>query len=237
MANSLIENNKFDPQDIIKKFDQWYRQGYMSCTGHCFDIGNTTKAALLRYEETGEIFSGNITDPASNGSIMRLAPIPLFFRNDLEKTIYFAGESSRLTHAPQSCIDACIALSLFIHRALHNFRKADILSYQKDQLNIGREIEEILLGSYKTKTRNEISAKGMASTCLEAALWAFYHTDNFNEGVLLAVNLGEDSDTTGAVYGQLAGAFYGVENIRSDFLDKLWDREMLKKIALDLYER
>ncbi|MDD4974657.1 MAG: ADP-ribosylglycohydrolase family protein [Bacteriovorax sp.] len=98
------------------------------------------------------------------------------------------------------------------------------------------EIEEILLGSYKEKNRSDISAKGPATTCLEAALWSFYKTDNFNDGVLLAVNLGEDSDTTGAVYGQLAGAFYGVESIRPDFLEKLWNREILEAIALNLYK-
>jgi len=237
MAKSLIEKKQFDAEDIIKKFHQWFRHGYMSCTGHCFDIGNTTKAALLRYEETHQLFSGSVDDPASNGSIMRLAPIPLFFHNDLNLTLRFAGESSRITHAPKSCVDACQALALLIHRALQGKSKEEILYFEKSQLDIGSEIEEILLGSYKTKTRDEISAKGMAFTCLEAALWSFYHTDNFNDGVLLAVNLGEDSDTTGAVFGQLAGAFYGIQNIRPDFLEKLWDHEMLKQIALELYEK
>lgn len=237
IAKSLIENNKFVPEDIIKKFHQWFRHGYMSCTGHCFDIGNTTKAALLRYESSGELFAGNINDPASNGSIMRLAPIPLFFHNDLANTILYASESSRLTHAPKSCVDACVALSFLIHRALNNCSKNELLDYQKGLLNIGTEIEDILLGSYKNKTREEISAKGMATTCLESALWAFYNSENFNDGVLLAVNLGEDSDTTGAVYGQLAGAFYGLEGIRPDFLENLWDREMLEKTILELYDR
>lgn len=237
IAQSLIDNKKFNPEDIIKRFHQWFKVGYMSCTGHCFDIGNTTKAALLRFEETGEFFSGSPDDSATNGSIMRLAPIPIFFHQDLAKTIYFAGESSRLTHAATSSIDACKALALLLHRALNNFSKDEILSYRVGDIDICHEIELVLLGSYKNKTRAEISAKGLATTCLEAALWSFYQTDSFDEGVLLAVNLGEDSDTTGAVYGQLAGAYYGLENIRADFLEKLWDREILENIAIELYEK
>lgn len=235
MGKSLIELGAFDAGDIIRRFHQWFRNGYMSATGHCFDIGNTTKAALLRYEETGALFSGSPDDPATNGSLMRLAPVPLFFYDDLGKTIFYSGESSRITHAPKECIDACLGLALLIHKALAGFSKEEVLHYQKDELNICPEIENILLGSYRNKSRDEISAKGLASTCLEAALWSFYQTDNFNDGVLLAVNLGEDSDTTGAVYGQLAGAFYGHKNIRSDFIEQLWDKELLVSLALDLF--
>lgn len=233
---SLIEKREFEPNDIIVRFHKWFRHGHMSCTGHCFDIGNTTKAALIRFEETGALYSGSPDDPATNGSIMRLAPIPLFFRNDLKKTLFYAGESSRITHAPKECIDACKALALLIHRSIEGFNKENVLSYACGDLDICNEIETILLGSYKNKTRSEISAKGNATTCLEAALWAFYQTDNFNDGVLLAVNLGEDSDTTGAVYGQIAGAFYGYNMIRQDFIEELWDKEVLLKMAQDLYD-
>jgi ADP-ribosyl-[dinitrogen reductase] hydrolase len=236
IAISLIEKRIFDAEDIIHRFHQWFRVGYMSCTGQCFDIGNTTKAALLRYEEKGKLYPGSEADPATNGSIMRLAPIPLFFHRNLDQTIFFAGESSRITHAPIECVDACKALALLIHRALSGSPKETVLNYIKGELDLCNEIEEILLGSYRRKSRTEISAKGLATTCLEAALWSFDQTDNFNDGVLLAVNLGEDSDTTGAVYGQLAGAFYGVESIRPYFLEKLWNREMLEKVALDLYK-
>jgi ADP-ribosylglycohydrolase len=236
IAASLIEQKKFDAEDIIKRFHQWFRTGYMSCTGHCFDIGNTTKAALLRYEEKRELFSGDVSDPATNGSIMRLAPISLFYHSDLSKTIFYAGESSRITHAPKYCVDACKALAWLTHRALMAPTKEYVLDYKKHELDVCDEIEKILLGSYKQKDRSQISAKGLALTCLEAALWAFYHTENFNEGVLLAVNLGEDSDTTGAVFGQLAGAFYGAESFRPDFLEKLWNRDMLENIALTLYQ-
>lgn len=237
LGYSLIEKKSFEPADIMKRFHAWWREGYMSCTGHCFDIGNTTKAALSRFEEKGELFSGAPTDPATNGSIMRLAPVPLYFFNDQEKCIFYAGESSRLTHAPAACIDACRALALFIQRALHGMSKDEILHYERESLGaISAEIENVLLGSYKNKSREEISSAGLAHTCLEASLWAFYHTENFNDGVLLAVNLGEDSDTTGAVFGQLAGAYYGIKEIKAEFIDGLWDRQLIEKLALKLYQ-
>jgi len=237
LGYSLIENKYFNSADIMKRFHSWWREGYMSCTGHCFDIGNTTKAALTRFEEKGELFSGAPTDPATNGSIMRLAPVALFYLRDLEETLLYSGESSRLTHAPSPCIDACRALGLFIHRALNGHSKDAVLFYEKGLLGeVSAEIENVLLGSYKTKNRDEISAAGLAHTCLEAALWSFYHTENFNDGVLLAVNLGEDSDTTGAVFGQLAGAFYGAQSFREDFIEGLWDKEQIEKLALKLYE-
>lgn len=237
LGYSLIEKKEFAPADIMKRFHSWWREGYMSCTGHCFDIGNTTKAALTRFEEKGELFSGAPTDPATNGSIMRLAPVPLFFHRDIEKTLFFAGESSRLTHAPLPCIDACKALALFIHRALSGLPKEDILHYERGMLGeVSAEIETVLLGSYKNKTREDISAAGLAHTCLEAALWAFSQTDNFNDGVLLAVNLGEDSDTTGAVFGQLAGAYYGAHTIKAEFIEGLWEKELIEKLALKLFD-
>jgi ADP-ribosyl-[dinitrogen reductase] hydrolase len=233
MAASLIEKKQFNPEDITKRFYEWFKNGYMSCTGHCFDIGNTTKRALMRFVESGVYFAGSTIDPASNGSLMRLAPIPIFFHDDLDKTLFFAGESSRLTHAPVICVDACKALALLIHRALNGKSKNEILDYKPDELKVCPEIEAILKGSYN-KTREEISAKGLAITCLEAALWAFSQTDNFNDGVLLAVNLGEDSDTTGAVFGQLAGAFYGAKSFRTDFLESLWERKLIESLTLNL---
>lgn len=237
IGQSLIEKKEFDALDIMKRFSSWWREGYMSCTGHCFDIGNTTKASLRRFVEKGVLFSGELTDPATNGSIMRLAPIPLFFHDNLEETLFYSGESSRLTHAPAECIDACRALGLFIYRALQGYSKEEILSYKKNELqNLSPGIESILMGSYKTKTREEISSAGLATTCLEAALWSFYQTDNFNDGVLLAVNLGEDSDTTGAVFGQLAGAFYGVRGIKNEFIAGLWEKNLIENLALKIYQ-
>ncbi|QDK42165.1 ADP-ribosylglycohydrolase family protein [Bacteriovorax stolpii] len=220
LGTSLVEKNGFDPYDQIERYIRWFREGYMSCTGHCFDIGNTTKAALLRYEENKDIYAGSVDDPATNGSLMRLAPVPLFYFKNLEDTIKYAGLSSKVTHAPLNCIKACEDLSLYIHRALKGETKEGIF---KDAF------------FDFSKSYEEVSGKGDALLCLEGAMWCFYHSESFGEGVKLAVNLGDDTDTTAAVFGQLAGAYYGVEAIPQNFLEDLWDKKLIEELALKLF--
>lgn len=220
LGTSLVERNEFDPYDQIERYLKWFREGYMSCTGHCFDIGNTTKAALLRYEENKDIYAGSVDDPPTNGSLMRLAPVALFYFKNLEDTIRYAGLSSKVTHAPLNCIKACEDLALYIHRALKGETKEEIF----------RDAPFDLKKSYE-----EVSGKGDALLCLEGAMWCFYHSSSFAEGVKLAVNLGDDTDTTAAVFGQLAGAFYGVEAIPQVFLNDLWDKKLIEELALKLF--
>jgi ADP-ribosyl-[dinitrogen reductase] hydrolase len=220
LALSLIEKNGFDPYDQIERYIKWFRTGYMSCTGHCFDIGNTTKAALLRYEENKDIYAGSIDDPPSNGSLMRLAPIPLFYFRSIEETIKFAGLSSKVTHAPFDCIKSCENLAIYIHRALEGKSKIEIFSDSIIDFN---------------KSYEEVSGKGTALACLEGAMWCFFHSNNFDDGVKLAVNLGDDTDTTAAVFGQIAGSFYGVEGIPEYLLDDLFDKKLIEEVALKLF--
>ncbi|MCH5375002.1 MAG: ADP-ribosylglycohydrolase family protein, partial [Planctomycetes bacterium] len=108
LAASLTEQQGFDAADQMQRYVRWMDEGYYSSTGECFDIGNATAASLNRFKQTGEPYAGS-TDPyaAGNGSIMRLAPVPMWFYSDLERAIQFAGESSRTTHAAAECVDAC----------------------------------------------------------------------------------------------------------------------------------
>ncbi len=217
---SLVEKNTFDPYDQIERYIKWFREGYMSCTGNCFDIGNTTKAALLRYEEHKDIYAGAETDPATNGSLMRLAPVPLFYFKNLEETLKYAELSSKVTHAPLNCLKACADLSLYIHRALKGLSKEEIFADSTIDFK---------------KSYEEVSGKGDALLCLEGAMWCFYHSQSFEEGVKMAVNLGDDTDTTAAVFGQLAGAFYGVQSIPAPYLNDLWDKKLIEDLALKLF--
>ena len=98
LAESLLECDGFDPVDQIQRYTRWWREGYLSSTGRCFDIGNTVRRALMCFEETGEPFPGP-ADPwsAGNGSIMRLAPVPMFYFRDPELAIEMAAQSSGTT--------------------------------------------------------------------------------------------------------------------------------------------
>ncbi len=221
LAYSLVHSHRFDPDQVMLAFSYWYRFGAYSPTGECFDIGGTTRAALDRYLKTGNAFSGD-TDPnsAGNGSLMRLAPVVLFHASDFEKAVHFAAESSRLTHGAQEAVDACRFFAALMWGALAGFPKEEILSARFsplpgywDKNPIAPAVARIASGSYKHKTRDEISSSGYVIDTLEAALWAFYSNGDFESGVLAAVNLAGDADTVGAVFGQLAGACYGETRI------------------------
>ncbi|HNQ86957.1 MAG TPA: ADP-ribosylglycohydrolase family protein, partial [Deltaproteobacteria bacterium] len=98
LAESLIKKKGFDPLDQMERYVRWYRTGYLSSTEVCFDIGGTTASALRRFEKTRDPFSGSTdSHSAGNGSLMRLAPVPLFFFPDRDAMIFYAGESSRTT--------------------------------------------------------------------------------------------------------------------------------------------
>jgi ADP-ribosyl-[dinitrogen reductase] hydrolase len=243
LAQSLVEREGFDPSDQMARYVRWYREGYLSSTGHCFDIGTTVRGALERFERTGEPTCGS-TDPrsAGNGSIMRLAPVPLFYSQEPREAMAKAGESSRTTHGAAAAVDACRYLGALLVGAVNGAEKQALLAeryspipgYWEEEPLVD-EIDAIAAGSFKRKRPPEIQGTGYVVRSLEAALWAFYHADSFREGCLLAVNLGDDADTTGAVYGQLAGAFYGAEGIPEAWRSKLAYRELIASLAERLF--
>lgn len=108
LAESLIERRGFDPRDQLERYLSWYRTGRLSATGHCFDIGITTRSALVHFERTGDSESGMTSErSAGNGSLMRVAPVPLAYHRDPDRAIELSGRSSATTHALPVCIDAC----------------------------------------------------------------------------------------------------------------------------------
>lgn len=129
LAESLIERRGFDPVDQLERYVRWYREGHLSSTGRCFDIGNTTREALQRFERTREPWCGS-TDlwAAGNGSLMRLAPVPMFFRLDPRSAIEKAGDSSRTTHGAPAAIDACRYYAGLFAGALEGVSKDELLS-------------------------------------------------------------------------------------------------------------
>ena len=243
LAESLIECKGFNPADQIRRYLKWSREGYLSSNGWCFDIGSTVRQALTRFERTGDPFSGP-TDPqsAGNGSIMRLAPVPMFYASDPLKAIEKSGESSRTTHGAVAAIDACRYLGALIVGALNGTPKEDLLADHFSpvpgywsQKPLVKEIDEIASGSFKHREPPEIQGTGYVVKSLEAALRAFYNGKSFEEGCLLAVNLGDDADTTGSVYGQLAGTFYGLEAIPRSWTNKLAHRGLILSMAEQLF--
>jgi ADP-ribosylglycohydrolase len=243
LAESLIEQQGFNPVNQLQKYVQWWREGHLSSINECFDIGNTTLRALMQFEETQEPYCGS-TDPrsAGNGSIMRLAPVPLFYAKRPLEAIEKSGESSRTTHQATTAIDACRYLGALIVGAVNGVSREELLSERYSPIPgyweenpLVEEINEIAVGSFKHRQPPEIQGSGYVVKSLEAALWAFYHSRSFREGCLLAVNLGMDADTTGAVYGQLAGAFYGEAEIPESWRSQLFRSHIIESMADRLF--
>ena len=243
LAASLLEQQGFDPNDQMQRYVRWYREGYFSCTGHCFDIGNTVAAALHRFEKNGDPFAGS-EDPstAGNGSIMRLAPVVLYCAKNAGEAARFAADSSRTTHGAVAAVEACEYLARLIVGALNGHDKEALVGAEDGQIQLLRDatyessIARVAGGSFREKDPPDIKGTGYVVESLEAALWGFWSTENFEDGALAAVNLGDDADTTGAVYGQLAGAYYGIEEIRSDWVEKIAMRDEIITMADRLAE-
>lgn len=220
LATSLLERGGFDPKDQMDRYVRWWREGYWSSTGVCFDIGMTTRAALARYEATGEPFAGS-ADPwsAGNGCLMRLAPVLLYFFPDTKAAVHFGGESARTTHGTVECIAACRLFASILCRALAGKSKDEVLSSPFPELTypggspLPPTVAALAQGAWRKKSEDEIRGSGYVVESLEAALWCFHRSISFEDAVLRAVNLGQDADTTGAVTGQIAGAYYGARAI------------------------
>jgi ADP-ribosylglycohydrolase len=244
LAESLVKRQDFDLTDQLERYVRWYRFGYLSSTGHCFDIGNTVSQALHQFEQTGDPYSGQ-THPhsAGNGSIMRLAPVPLAYAWHPALAIEQSAESSRTTHATRTAVDACRYFGGLLVGAVNGGTKEALLSSRYcpipgywDSNPLTPAIDKIARGTFKTLTPPAIKGSGYVVNSLEAALWAFYHSDSFRDGCLKAVNLGDDADTTGAVYGQLAGAYYGASGIPSTWRRMLAMRTRIEELAAKLLE-
>jgi ADP-ribosyl-[dinitrogen reductase] hydrolase len=202
LAESLIASDGFDAEDQMQRYLRWYRDGHLSPTGKCFDIGNTCRAAIEQFEETGEPFAGS-TDPltAGNGSIMRLAPVAMRWVADLPAAIEMAARSSQTTHSAAEAVDACRLLAAYIVGALHGEPKGDLLAADcwptralLESSSLSPSIAEIAQGSFADKQPPAIRGTGYVVESLEAALWAFAESESFEQGALLAVNLGDDAD-------------------------------------------
>lgn len=231
LSNSLIEKG-FDAHDQIQKYINWRDYGYMSVTGHCFDIGSNISNALSKYEmDSTSPYCGSIDKYASgNGGIMRIAPIPMYFKN-YDSAIKYAVLSSEVTHGSNVCNECAVIIT----RLLHAILNSNITKAECKRLVLSNVIPRFRTIDFINKSINDINGSGYVVESLEAALWCFFNTDGFEDAVLTAVNLGNDADTTAAIVGQIAGAFYGYDTIPKDWLNKLYWHDIIVDTAAKLY--
>lgn len=236
LGESICVRGGLDLQDLMERFVAWYRQGRYSCTGTCFDIGITTRQALQRFMETGNPEAGSRSSySAGNGSLMRLAPVPIFHHADLVTGIEAARRQSLATHGTAEAVDACAAYAELLILAINGVSRNEVLAHVIPGL--APAVAAVIGGSWRDKQREHISSSGYVVHSLEAALWCVARSQGFREAVLLAANLGDDADTVAAITGQLAGALWGLENIPSAWLEQLAWREEIEQLGLRLLAR
>ena len=186
---------------------------------------------------------------AGNGGLMRLAPVPLFFHEDPTRAVKYSGISAEITHGDPRACDACRYYGALIVAALRGETKKDLLDewfYENHRTWFGNEklhseVLQIVRGSYRQKSKgyeSGIRGKGFVLNSLEAALWAFASDeDSFEVGALAAVNLGDDADTTAAIYGQLAGAYYGYDQLPTQWKDAIYAKQFIACLSSWIAQR
>lgn len=235
LAASLLAQGKLDERDLMERFCAWAEKGEYSHNGRCFDIGNTVNGALRHFRRSGDPLAGS-TDPqsAGNGSLMRLAPVPIRYAFDDAGRIDAARRQSAVTHGAEEAVEACAAYADLVAEAIQGWSKAHIFTPRPgwSPEKVARAMRMESLGW----ERDRVRGSGYVIHSLEAALWAVGKAQDYREAVLLAANLGEDADTTAAIAGQLAGALWGASGIPEEWIAMLAWRERIAELADRLHD-
>jgi ADP-ribosylglycohydrolase len=233
LAESLLARGRVDERDLLARFLRWYRAGENSAVGTAIGISEKTRATLEIFERSGRIDAAADVENAGNGAIMRLAPIAIYFRDSSAEARRSAVQQGRVTHTTEAALEAT---ALFAELLVTGLGTGDPAAVSRVAAGAAhRDLAPI--ADHRAKTREQISSAPRAVDTLEAALWCVHRASDFESVVVEAVNLGGDSDTIGAVAGQLAGAVFGASAIPARWLDPLVSRERLTELACQLHQK
>jgi len=239
----------YDLEKIGESFVKWVKYGHWTAHGRLFDIGGTTRHSIARLIK-GESarFSGNIFEEDNgNGSLMRTLPLAFYLKDEenIEKLYQTVKEVSSITHGHFRSVFACFIYVIFAIELIKGKDKEEAYQHaQKTALEFA-EIQDfnpkeiqlfdgILKNDISNYEEGKISSGGYVLHSLEASLWCFLNSESYAEAVLKAVNLGEDTDTTGAITGGIAGIYYGFENIPEEWVEVLVRKDDIGKLCIKL---
>ncbi len=243
LAEVLTEG--FDLDKLAETFLKWRDENYWTPLGDAFDIGISTSRAFSRLAHgTSPLASGCTEEGANgNGSLMRIAPLVFYIKDKpVSERFELAKKVSSITHAHIRSVIACfyyLELALGLLKGKDKFEiydelKSKVTAYLESNSVDPEEIElfsRLLKGNIYELSEDEISGSGYVLHTLEASIWCLLTTDNFRDAVLTAVNLGEDTDTTGAVTGALAGLLYGIEGIPAEWKKQIARHDDIEDLA------
>lgn len=243
LAEALIDG--FDANRIAQYFVDWYRDNFWTARGVIFDIGYGTRLSLTRYGdgEQAELAGSFDENSNGNGSLMRILPLLFHSHNlSINERFQLTKKVSSITHGHIRSVIACFYYLEFARKIMYGKDKFEIYSELQSEvtdflkeLSIPNEeishFDRLLKGNIAELPEDEIKSSGYVLHTLEASIWCFLTTDDFKEAVLKAVNLGEDTDTTGSVTGGIAGMYYRYENIPQRWITKLARYEDIDDLA------
>ena len=243
LIDAINKTGEIVPKDICDNFVRWLEDEEFTPTGITFDVGRTCWASILEYQrkpenpescgQTGEVNQGN-------GSLMRISPLIYycFAKNMDEKEIYTTVKLvSSLTHRREECIMGCYIYVLYgiellkgfnIFDAYYNLKEKD---YSMFSQSTQRKYDRVLKEKLDYLNMGDIKSSGYVVDTLEASIWCILVTDSFDEAIIKAINLGEDTDTIGACTGALAGIYYGLEDVDREWKDDLIRMDYLESIC------
>jgi len=251
LAESLLVHDGQNAKDQLIRYNAWLKDGYMVCGGgEAFGSGSSTREAVKKFMDTGQVVADYNADKIGNGSVMRLAPLVLFYglsANNEKEIAVQSFLSSLTTHSNPICGEACIAFGIILYRILRDKYKYGYLPNRLPEYNGVSRMDIFrptdfqfttmvgeLFSPHKQlyfKKPNEIQGTGHAFKSLEAASWCFLTTTSYKDAVLKAVNLGDDADSTAAICGAMAGMYYGYDSIPKEWVNKLQDRIIVDNTA------
>jgi ADP-ribosyl-[dinitrogen reductase] hydrolase len=235
LAESLLEREGFDARDQVERYTRWRQNGHLSSTGQCVGITANTVKALSMAQWRRQVFSGshdpNQLDPEV---LSRVAPVVAFYFATPAEALQFSSDASRTTCQAPSAVDSCRLLAAMLYMALSGKAKEQILRPTPDLIDLASlrpNVEPLVQRSAFGRGLAAVTAGETTPEVLEAAMWAFRTTDNFRDGALKAANLGGNCDVVAAVYGQLAGAHYGVAAIPATWRNSLTAKDLIEGFA------
>ena len=230
LAKSLVEIDPPDMTDLAGRFATWLNEQPK-------DIGNTTRHAIDRFiagdpwdvagHATLEALGPDKT--ASNGSLMRCAPVSIRYADNPERLRRVSIDSSRVTHAEPRCVWSCVALNQAIAHLLRGGHRDGLVAAGVDGVEQPAVVDAVRTAMDQTAA--ELNGRGFVLNALAIAFWAVLTTDSLEEAIVAAVMIGDDTDTNAAVTGAMAGAMYGADAIPTRWLELVHGREDLIDLA------
>lgn len=235
---SLERCGKVNPHDLMYGFYGWLHWNKFTPHGKVFDVGGTTRTAINRFQAGWNAeFCGGCSDRDNgNGALMRILPMA-FYPGTIRDVVKVASLTHNHAISNTACaLYVCIAVNLWCsekHQAIQ-----DGFEMIERIIDVPRELNR--LKAMESLTRDEIKSTGFVVDTLEAALWCLLNTDNYKECVLMAVNLGGDTDTIAAVAGGLAGILYGIggeKGIPNEWIKQIVKNEEIRSLCESFEDR